>query len=134
MARFCDLRKATNEQVRVMTESLHPQEIEPLRPGSPFALGSATAPPTPASPPLRLPEPIGEGVWRETAAAAGYSTWMLVPFGIVGWSWFPAGGVAIALLGIVMSVMGMSSRLVKPSILAFAIHAILLVFCYTQSF
>lgn len=116
-----------------MTESLQSQETEPVRTGSPFASGSATAQQESAPPPFRLPEPIGEGVWRETAAAAGYSTWVLIPFAIAGWIWFPAGGVAITLLGVAMSVMGLSSRLVKPSLIAFAIHAILLVSCYTQS-
>lgn len=130
-----ELAKHANETRSPMIKTGQIGETFPLTTGSPFAVGSATPGPgnnaaiwqSPAS-----PEPIGEGVWLETVAAAGFSAWMLLAFGFVGWCWFPAGGVAISLLGISMSLLGLTSRLFKFSIVALALHVVALVACYAK--
>ncbi len=106
---------------------------EAVRKGSPFAAGSAT----PGPHAVRLwravavdQESLGEGVWRETATAATFAAWMLIAFVSVGWAWFPAGGIAIAMLGIAVSLLGLSSRRVKLAIAALAVHAAMLCGCY----
>lgn len=121
---------------RVMTETSQSAGIDSKRTGSPFATGSAKPQPANVSggPPVSMPpEPIGEGVWRETAAAGGFSAWILIAFGFAGWAWFPAGGAAISMLGLAMSVLGLSSRLTKASAVALTIHAGTLVACYFKS-
>jgi hypothetical protein len=121
---------------RVMTETSQSAGIDSIRTGSPFAIGSAASQPkkvSGVSPVIIPPEPIGEGVWRETAAAGGFSAWLLIAFGFAGWAWFPAGGAAISILGLAMSVLGLSSRLVSASAVALAIHAGITVACYLES-
>lgn len=124
---------------------------EHVRIGSPFAAGSA-APGCAGSAvtgsagsattdltaeggalPLRAqPEPMGEGVYRETATAAAYAAWMLLLFAIAGYVWFPVGGIAITLLGGTMGVMGLSSRCVKRSAVAAIGHGVILLSCYLR--
>jgi hypothetical protein len=107
-----------------------------VRKGSPFADGSARPGPLVGRQWRAATierESIGEGVWRETATAATFAAWMLLGFVAVGWAWFPVGGIAIALLGIAMSLMGLSSRHVKLAIAAMTIHAAMLCGCYFNS-
>lgn len=73
---------------------------------------------------------MGEGVYRETAIAAACAAWMLLGFAIAGYLWFPGGGIAIALLGSAMALMGLTSRQVKRSAVALSGHGIILVGCY----
>jgi hypothetical protein len=78
-------------------------------------------------------ESIGEGVWRETAASAAFASLMLIAFGVGGWFYFPAGGVAIATLGLAMSLLALSSRHTKLAGISLIAHTIALVACYFKT-
>lgn len=106
-----------------------------VRAGSPFAAGSFGPGPELLRGPRSLPaepEGIGEGVYRETAAAAAFAAWMLLAFATAGYVWHPAGGIATSLLGCAMGLMGLSSRHVKPSAAAAAAHLAILSACYLK--
>lgn len=110
------------------------------RKGSPFAPGTAKpmgqAATGRASLGRRLAvdqESMGEGVWRETAASAAFASMMLIAFTVGGWFYFPAGGVAIATLGLAMSLLGMSSRHTKLASVSLVAHTVALVACYFKA-
>jgi len=107
-----------------------------IRSGSPFAFGSSV----PNAQVVRSAatlngqaETIGEGVWRETAAAAAYSSAMLTVFATMCWAWFPMGGIAIAMLGIGMALLGLSSRQIAMSTATLIFHVVALCGCYIGS-
>jgi hypothetical protein len=108
-------------------------ELSASRKGSPFAPG--TAKPSEAFAHafqrLALPqESIGEGVWRETAASATFASVMLVGFSLLATFYFPAGGLAIGILGLSMAMLGLSSRYKRLSLGCLIAHCILLSICY----
>lgn len=108
-------------------------ELSASRKGSPFAPGTAKPSEAITSAFQRLvvdQETIGEGVWRETAASAAFASLMLVAFALLATFYFPAGGLAIAVLGIGMAFFGLSSRYKRLSIACIATHGILLSVCY----
>lgn len=106
------------------------EELQPLSPairmGSPFAEGTAIAVMIP-----RRHESPGEGVWRETAAAASLAAVFLLAFVLACWFWFPGGGVSIAALGVVLSLMGLISRHPTRSLLTLLFHAGGLLACWS---
>ena len=105
------------------------------RKGSPFAPGTARPSEAVANAFNRLvarQDSIGEGVWRETAASATFASLMLVAFVIVGSVYFPAGGLAIGILGISMAMLGLSSRFKRLSVGCLATHLVLLGICYAS--
>jgi hypothetical protein len=78
-------------------------------------------------------EPLGEGVWRQTAASAAFSAAMLVGFATLCWLFFPVGGIAITALGFVVSMIGLSSRWTKLSTAAMILHGGLFMACYLRA-
>jgi hypothetical protein len=115
-------------------------EVAGARKGSPFAPGTAKpmgqAAIGRASLGRRLTldqESIGEGVWRETAASAAFASLMLIAFALGGWFYFPGGGVAIATLGLAMSLFGLSSRHTKLAGVGLVAHCVALVACYFKA-
>jgi len=108
-----------------MPELTNPTTLEPEKLGSPFARGTESAVPM-----VERPESIGEGVWRETAVAAANAAWMLVAFAVAAWVWFPAGGIAIAVLGITIAILGLGSRMAVASMIALLLHLTALAACY----
>ncbi len=72
---------------------------------------------------------LGEGVWGQTAAAAAYAAVILLAFVVLSWTLFPAGGVAVAALGVVVSLMGLSSKYKRLSMATLALHGVLFIAC-----
>ena len=107
-----------------------------VRKGSPFAAGSAIAQPGSGrwvnSQPV-VAESMGQGVWQETATSAVVASWLLLGFAIAAWMWFPAGGVAITLLGMTMCLLGFSSHYKKLSTMGLVTHGVILTSCYFQT-
>ncbi len=104
--------------------------------GSPFE-GQATAV---ASASVRAkkaaelePETLGYGVWTETATAAAYSAVILLTFAIACVLIFPAGGIAVTALGAVLSLLGLSSRRVRLSVVTLVLHGVLFFVCYLRA-
>ncbi len=106
------------------SEELQP-EAPAIRMGSPFAEGTAVALVIP-----RRHESLGEGVWRETAAAASLAAVLLLAFLLACWFWFPGGGISIASLGIAMSLMGLISRHSTRSLITLLLHGGGLLACW----
>lgn len=107
-----------------------------------MASNAGLAAPVDAGPPTVLgplgPEPVGAGVEElglaGTAPAAGLvSAIVLLAFATLAWYFFPAGGVAVAALGVAMSALGQSSRRPKLAMVALGMHAGLLVACYVRA-
>jgi hypothetical protein len=122
------------------------------RSGSPFAVDPAAsaggpkaglANPVAAAPatdfgPLNA-EPEGAAVWGAavwgagaggtTASAALVSAIFLLPCATLAWHFFPAGGITVAVLGIAMSALGLSSRRAKLAVVALGLHAWLFIAC-----
>ena len=107
-----------------------------VRKGSPFAAGSAIAQPGSVrwvNSQTVVAESIGQGVWQETATSAVFASWLLLGFAIAAWMWFPAGGMAITLLGMTMSLLGFSSNYKKLSTVGLVTHGVILTSCYFQT-
>ena len=107
-----------------------------VRKGSPFAAGSAIAQPGSGrwvNSQTVVAESIGQGVWQETATAALFASWLLIGFASAAWMWFPAGGMAITLLGMTMSLLGFSSNYKKLSTVGLVTHGVILTSCYFQT-
>ncbi len=100
-------------------------ESPAIRMGSPFAEGTAVALTIP-----RRHESPGEGVWRETAAAASLAACFLLAFLLACWFWFPGGGISVASLGIAMSLLGLISRHPTRSLVTLLLHSGGLLACW----
>jgi hypothetical protein len=99
--------------------------------GSPFA---AEHPETAANRYRSLqPEAIGDGVWGQTAAAGAYAAVILLAFVAASWSLFPAGGVAVAALGVVVSLLGLSSQRNRLATVTLSLHGALFFACYLRA-
>jgi len=81
----------------------------------------------------REPETLGQGVWTETAAAAAYAAVIMLAFASACLLLFPAGGIAVAALGAVLSLLGLSSRRVRLSIATLVLHGVLFFVCYLRA-
>jgi len=76
----------------------------------------------------------GAAVWEAgtggtTASAALVSAIFLLPCATLAWHFFPAGGITVAVLGVVMSALGLRSRRVKLAVVALGLHAWLFIAC-----
>lgn len=99
--------------------------------GDTAAAASASEPPVlPAAVP---PESLGEGAWGHTALAASYSAILLLVFVTVCWWVFPAGGVAVAALGAVVSLIGASGRRSRLAATTLVIHITFFFACYLRA-
>lgn len=85
------------------------------------------------SDPYINPESLGDGVWGQTCESAVLASLLLTPFGLIGFTLFPAGGAAIAALGLAVSLLALASVRVKLTRFLLAIHSVLFVLCYLQS-
>ena len=109
------------------------QAGESIREGSPFR----------ADPPAMLVGDFssGEGAYldlgpyRYTAMGAATSALLITAFAGLGAWWFPAGGVVVAMLGALLSIVGMYSpnRLRLVSIAALVFHAGLFLLSYQRA-
>lgn len=96
--------------------------------GSPFAASKNIL----VAGPLE-PETIGDGVWGQTAESAVFASMMLSGFAAACWLFFPPGGIAVALLGLAVSVLAMASTRTKLTGLFLTLHGILFILCYLKS-
>lgn len=71
----------------------------------------------------------GAGTGGTTASAALVSAIFLLPCATLAWHFFPAGGITVAALGVVMSALGLRSRRVKLAVVALGLHAWLFIAC-----
>jgi len=76
------------------------------------------------------PETLGEGVWGQTAQSALLAAVILSLFGCACYIFFPAGGIAVASLGFVVSLLAITSDHPRWASVLLAIHAGLFVACY----
>ncbi|MEO1527194.1 MAG: hypothetical protein AAFX06_17275 [Planctomycetota bacterium] len=110
-----------------------PETTETVRQGSPFKI----------DPPAVLTEQFasGEGAYvdlgpyRYTAMGAACSSLLITLFAGLGAFWFPAGGVLVAVLGSLLSIIGMyaPNRLRMISIGALLVHASLFFLSYQRA-
>lgn len=115
--------------MNIETGSSNVGELTAFRKGSPFAPGTAKPAEVVDSAFQRwVPhqETIGEDVWRETAASASFSSLMLIAFAFLATFYFPAGGLAIGMLGLAMALLGLSSRYKRLSVGCLVGHGVLL--------
>lgn len=97
------------------------------------AASAASVPRRAATAAAREPETLGNGVWTETAAAAAYAAVIVLAFAVACLLLFPAGGIAVAALGTVLSLLGLSSRRVRLSIVTLVLHGVLFFVCYLHA-
>jgi hypothetical protein len=79
------------------------------------------------------PETLGQGVWAETATSAVYAAIILICFAAICWAVFPGGGVAVAGLGSLVSLLGLSSRHGRLATVALILHGSLFFACYLRA-
>jgi len=99
---------------------------------SPFQAEPSTSSEKATQPPHE-PETLGHGVWTETAAAAAYAALIVLGFALACLLLFPAGGIAVAALGAVLSLLGLSSRRVRLSVTTLVLHGVLFFVCYLRA-
>jgi hypothetical protein len=83
--------------------------------------------PSLAGPP---PETLSQGVWGQTAQSALIASAALSLFGSAGYIFFPAGGIAVASLGFVVSLLAITSNRPRWASVLLAFHAGIFVVCY----
>lgn len=83
--------------------------------------------------PAGEPETLGDGVWGQTATAATYASVNLVLFAIVCWALFPVGGAAVAALGALVALMGLSSNRARLATAMLVLHGVLFFACYIRA-
>lgn len=109
----------------------------PYRVGSPFAPEPSSVDETNRSAQRESvqpdPEKLGEGTWEQTAVAATASSILLIGFAIAALGYFAAGGVAITILGMAMSLWGSTYHRSKWTITLFGMHGLLCAACYLRS-
>lgn len=79
-----------------------------IRTGSPFA-GTSIAPLeevwVPAAEGGQGPEvPLDGGVIPQTALGGLLAAWLIVPWAVAGFLWFPAGGMMVVVLGMMLAL------------------------------
>lgn len=79
------------------------------------------------------PEVLGDGVWGQTALAAAYASLVLLAFAVVCWLTFPGGGVAVTALGVLVALLGLSSRRVTLATAMLMLHGVLFFACYLRA-
>jgi hypothetical protein len=82
---------------------------------------------------LPSPETIGDGVWGHTAEAALFASIMLSVFAAACWFFFPPGGIAVAALGVAVSLLALASTRTKLTASFLAVHGIFFILCYLKS-
>jgi len=91
------------------------QKQRTIRTGSPFA-GSSIAPSAVALVPAAeggqgTDVPLDAGVFPQTALGGLVAAWLIVPWAVAGFLWFPAGGMMVVVLGIMLAMIaGFSTR------------------------
>lgn len=113
-----------------------PTAVDPVASEMPPAAGLSdpvdAVPPTDLGPSGSAPAKAAEEERRlvgSTPAAALVSAIGLLAFAALAWYFFPAGGIAVAALGVAMSALGQSSRRPKLAIVVLGMHALLVVAC-----
>lgn len=81
----------------------------------------------------REPETLGNGIWTETAAAAAYASVIALLFAIACLLLFPGGGIAVAALGAVLALLGLSSRRVRLCTVTLVLHSVVFFVCYLRA-
>ncbi|MEL6104383.1 MAG: hypothetical protein AAFU85_00040 [Planctomycetota bacterium] len=117
----------------VPTPAPAPSNDQPIREGSPFRTEPAAI--------LAEQFASGEGAYidlgpyRYTAMGAAVSAVLITMFAGLGAWWFPAGGVLVAMLGALLSIVGMYSpnRLRLVAIGALVLHSGLFLFSYQRA-
>ncbi|MDA8742994.1 hypothetical protein N9N28_00045 [Rubripirellula amarantea] len=117
---------------RIEVENEREAAGETVRVGSPFAEGTAKAPPPLAA------APSGEtfydvGPMRYTAMGAVSAAIMVVFFAAMAAWWFPSGGTLIAGLGCVLAIMGMFSHFRNLSVGLLVVHVVFFLTCYSRA-
>lgn len=121
------------------TGDLQPSSGNTIRIGSPFQQDPADLPP--ADSPKYVGQPSGEaaygefGPFRYTAMGAATAAVVVLGFAALGAWWFPAGGALVAVLGTVLSIVGLFStkRFRYAAIATLPIHMGLFVLSYVRS-
>jgi len=78
-------------------------------------------------------ETLGDGPWGQTAESAVFASIMLSGFAVACWFFFPPGGIAVATLGLAVSLLAMASTRTKLTGSFLAIHGVLFILCYLKS-
>ena len=109
-----------------------------VRVGSPFRKDPADL--GPESPAVTTPQPIEAayadyGPFLYTAMGASVAAVIVLIFDAAGSLWFPAGGAVVAVLGTVLSIIGLFSlkRFRWAALAAFPAHIALFFFSYARS-
>ena len=113
-----------------VTDSL---ETHSIREGSPFAEGSVLD--VSGAPVLQTTHGAfaEQGPMQYTAVGSLISCLVVLAFAIPAAFWFPAGGVAITILGLGLAIFGIQSGRVKESIVLVAAQLVLFLYCIVAS-
>lgn len=127
------LEEATATDTTITAPTPAIDNDQPIREGSPFR----------TEPAAMLAEQFASGEsayidlgpYRYTAMGAAVSALLITMFAGLGAWWFPAGGVLVAMLGALLSIVGMYSpnRLRLVSIGALVLHSGLFLFSYQRA-
>jgi len=79
------------------------------------------------------PETLGDGVWGQTAESAVFASIMLSGFAAACWLFFPPGGVAVASLGVAVSLLALGSTRTRLTGVFLAVHGVLFILCYLKT-
>jgi hypothetical protein len=102
--------------------------------GSPLAASKNLLPPGSNGAETSIgPETLGDGVWGQTAESAVFASIMLSGFAVACWLFFPPGGIAVALLGVAVSLLALGSTRTRLTGLFLAIHGVLFILCYLKT-
>ena len=106
-----------------------PRADEPLT--QPAVAGDSPSPPLAVQP--QQIELLSDGAWSQTSLAAVYAAVMLLGFVSLGYWVFPGGGAAVALLGAITSLSGLTSQRFKLAMTTLILHGTLFVICYLHA-
>jgi len=79
------------------------------------------------------PESLGDGVWGQTAESAVFASIFLSVFAAACWYFFPPGGIAVASLGFIVSMLALASKRTKLATAMLGIHGAFFILCYLKS-
>jgi len=102
--------------------------------GSPLAASKDTLVASSIGPEISLaPETLGDGVWGQTAESAVFASIMLSGFAAACWLFFPPGGIAVASLGVAVSLLALGSTRTRLTGVFLALHGVLFILCYLKA-
>lgn len=79
------------------------------------------------------PETLSDGPGGQTAESAVLASIILSVFAAACWFFFPPGGIAVASLGVAVSLLALASTRTKLTAVLLAVHGALFLLCYLKS-